>query len=405
MRSRYISRLVRRVVGLHASIVLPVLVACSGKVASSTLLVDGGGEAGDGGGDGNDTCTVLSSTPLYQTEDASCYSLVFPISGTAAQCMTNGGLSQAECETLCPPAQDVGDASVGLESCRVGDCNALLGPGKCPTPNALMCIYAGCVGGRRPAGLGRCRLRGTIQPVARFLARAAYLEAASVDAFERLARELAAHGAPRRLCQAALRAARDERMHARVVGEWAARAGARPSRPRVAPWRARSLEAIARENAVEGCVRETFGAAVAMAQATNLSHAGMRAAMRRIALDEMRHAQLAWAVARWIEPRLATSSRARVDRARRAAARSLLDEVSRSPDPSLVRELGVPTATQARAIATDLDAALWLEGPGFLVAPGSAPRDFSETTPGTSARNGASPGSPSRRAARQRRRA
>src|SRR5580658_1383630 len=90
---------------------------------------------------------------------------------------------------------------------------------------------------------------------------AAYLEAASVRAFDWLEDELSAHGAPERLQARARRAARDEVRHARVIRSFAERAGARVPSLRVKAARARSLEAMAVENAVEGCVNETLGAA------------------------------------------------------------------------------------------------------------------------------------------------
>ena len=52
----------------------------------------------------------------------------------------------------------------------------------------------------------------------------------------------------------------------------------------------RELEAIAIENAVEGCVRESFGALLATWQAKTAGDARVRAAMKRIARDETRHA-------------------------------------------------------------------------------------------------------------------
>lgn len=187
----------------------------------------------------------------------------------------------------------------------------------------------------------------------------AYLEAASVDAFERLARELATHGAPARLRKAARRAARDEARHTRVATALAERAGATVPRPRVPRGRVRSLAEIAVENAVEGCVRETFGAAVALAQATSAGDPRVRAAMRPLAADEMRHAELAWCVHRWLEPRLDRAARARVVRARRRAALALVQETSVEPHADLVQQLGLPTARQARSVALDLARSLW----------------------------------------------
>jgi len=186
----------------------------------------------------------------------------------------------------------------------------------------------------------------------------AYLEAASVAAFERLGRELAALGAPKALCRAAVRALHDEKRHARVVRELAERAGGEVPPVRVPRGRARSLEAMATENAVEGCVYETFGAAVALTQSIQARDGEVRAAMSRIAVDEARHAELTWQVARWAEPRLTPAARARVERRRRRAARELVLSAGRSDSPTVVRELGMLGPAQARGVALDLAKAL-----------------------------------------------
>ena len=194
---------------------------------------------------------------------------------------------------------------------------------------------------------------------ARFLAQAAYLEAAAVDAFETLARELEMHGAPQGLRAAARRAARDERRHARATKKLAERAGARVPAVKVEPPGVRSLEEMAIENAVEGCVRETFGAAVAMIQAEQAGDLDVRRAMKRIALDETRHAELSWAVAQWIEPQLDADARGRVCKARTRAVDALAREAAQEPEASLIGRLGIPKASQAVAVLDELRATLW----------------------------------------------
>jgi hypothetical protein len=186
----------------------------------------------------------------------------------------------------------------------------------------------------------------------------AWLEAASVPAFERLVQELKAHGAPAELSNAAQRAARDEVRHARAVKALAEGAGARVPEVRVAPLYARSLEAMATDNAVEGCVRETFGAAVAAVQAKRARNGRVRAAMKRIARDESRHAQLSWAVADWIHAKLDAGARQRVREARERAGKDLLLAASLEPCPEVSRELGMPSAAEARAIALSLQASM-----------------------------------------------
>jgi hypothetical protein len=76
---------------------------------------------------------------------------------------------------------------------------------------------------------------------------------------------------------------------------------------------------MALENAVEGCVRETYGAVVGLVEAQTSSDASLRRAMRSIAADECRHAELAWAVHAWAMARLAGEERRRVKEAMREA--------------------------------------------------------------------------------------
>ena len=205
----------------------------------------------------------------------------------------------------------------------------------------------GCGVGRRPTGL----LDERASPgVAGWLAHAAWLEAASVRAFVRLARELEAHGAPRWLIRAAKRAARDEVRHAKAMAAFARKHGSRVARVRVRERGVRSLEAIARENAVEGCVGETFGALVARWQSEHAMSPDVRAVMRRIAPDERRHAALSLAVDAWIQPQLPHPAAARVDRARRRAAQEITAHQGQIVSQQTI-ELGLPGPEQGSAMA------------------------------------------------------
>jgi hypothetical protein len=154
---------------------------------------------------------------------------------------------------------------------------------------------------------------------AQFAARA-YLEAASVFAFERLERELLAHHAPTSLVREARRARRDEVRHTAMQARLARRYGARPSVPRAPQTNGpRSLYELALENAVEGCVRETYGATVGLVEAARSTEPRFRRTMRAIAVDECRHAELAWTIRHWVRPRLSESENRRIDDAMRMA--------------------------------------------------------------------------------------
>lgn len=217
----------------------------------------------------------------------------------------------------------------------------------------------GACAGRRPAGLFAGRTPKGASPLGARFAEIARLERASVTAFEVFRDELAAHGAPARLVRSAMRARRDEVRHARSMSALARRYGAEVGPARVARRGVRSLREIAIENAVEGCVRETWGALEATWQARAAADPRVAAAMARIAEDETRHAALAWQVAAWAERKLSARDRRAVRRAREAAVRDLGRELATEPHASLVRVAGAPNAARARALLAALRRSLW----------------------------------------------
>jgi len=133
-----------------------------------------------------------------------------------------------------------------------------------------------------------------------------------VTAFRRLREELALHGAPCELLEAARAAERDEVRRTRSMARLARRHGGRYVRPRIAEIAPRSLDVIAHENAIEGCARETFGALLATWQAARVEDRELSETLAEIAVDETRHAALSWAIARWSLTRLDADARARM---------------------------------------------------------------------------------------------
>jgi hypothetical protein len=216
----------------------------------------------------------------------------------------------------------------------------------------VRCGGGGCTG-RRPQNLTERRL-AFLSPTAEYFSNAAHLEAASVDAFRILHDELVAHGAPQALCRAALRAARDEVRHAAIVGRLALRFGGNVEAPVVSRGGLRDLFALALENAVEGCVRETWGALQAAWQARWAESAHVRAAYRSIARDEAMHALLGWQVAEWAESKLTRAQRTAVRRARERAFEELLEVLSGEPPEIIVVDAGVPRAREAALLARAL---------------------------------------------------
>jgi hypothetical protein len=223
---------------------------------------------------------------------------------------------------------------------------------------AVRIVYNPGCGGRCPEGLAPAASGGARDSLGAWLAASAHLEAASIDAFEILATELGAHRAPPALIRAARAATADERRHANAIGRLAASRGAVPPAVHVNRGPVRDIEAIARENAVEGCARETYAALLACRQARAATNPAIRAAMAGIARDETRHAALAWAVDGWSQALLAPAARRRVREARREAIEQLME----APLAGLSRDdraqAGLPGEDDTARMERELGAAL-----------------------------------------------
>jgi len=345
-----IEELIRRLVLLG----MPLTIGCGSSL---------GGTPGPGPGPGPGGCQsthsfdqVLSVARPTQNPDSG-YGATIADWDACAETMQCTPLCYDIAPTFKPIAfakcEVVGDAGVPVEDAGDG---ARMEPG---LQVHLAYTYTDCTG-RRPARFAPRPRCAQGSAVGRWFADAAVLEAASVPAFRQLARELEAHRAPAALVRAARRAVRDEVRHFRLTEAVARANGAtvRPARTRRVP--VRPLLEIAAENAREGCVRETFGAATAAYQARYAADPQLRAVMSAIAADEARHAQLAWEVDAWTRDALPSRARRIVDE-RRAAARVLQAEIAASaaPDAALARALGLPTGRALRTLADQARALLW----------------------------------------------
>ena len=134
-------------------------------------------------------------------------------------------------------------------------------------------------------------------------ARDGAMEHASVASFARFTLELLGLGAPADLVVGAQDAARDEVEHARACFAIAARYAGRDLGPGkldvhgAVP--ATTLAGAVRAAVVEGCIGETLSALLAEARLARAEDADVRAALRRIANEEARHAELAWSFVGW----------------------------------------------------------------------------------------------------------
>lgn len=209
--------------------------------------------------------------------------------------------------------------------------------------------------GRGTEGIAPLRALRAPSTLAAYFAQMAHGEAASVVAFQRLAWELGRHGAPAELQRAALRAARDEVAHAEAMAGCARAAGCEApvveasAAARDRSGTPRTLFAMAVENAVEGCIRETFGALVLAHQARSAPQPLARI-WKRLARDERKHAALAWSLARFFADSLSELDRQRLAQAQQHA----LDEMR----AELVAKVGGP-----REMSSQDSRALGLPGP------------------------------------------
>ncbi|MCA9702034.1 MAG: ferritin-like domain-containing protein [Myxococcales bacterium] len=263
-----------------------------------------------------------------------------------------------KCETVCDV---VYNRVRGWQTAEIETCSLTLpeNPDGTGAPGKVVCDGLGIeyyCKGRRPLGHVDRGDEDCSDALGRSLAAMAYLEAASVLAFEELAEQLRGWGGPEALIERCLAAAADERVHAEMMTALAEEQGARV--PVVEEARSEPADrlAVALHNAVEGCVHETFSALLAACYARRAHSPALRRAFARLADDETRHGQLAWDLHEWLRGQLEEDDRRMVDAAR---SRALDDLRERGRVlAALPIELGPPTPAQGEALATAFAAAL-----------------------------------------------
>lgn len=256
-----------------------------------------------------------------------------------------GNVDPSRCAEICAQIDPFGPGANSQEGGYGTHCEAEPG-GMGPR---IRCYYVQHCGiGRRPPGWTETHAGGG---AGEFLGKVAELEAASVFAFETLARELAAHDAPSRLIEVALRSAREEEGHAALVSKLALRFGAAPIAPALSARPNRSLDEIALDNAVEGCAGEAFGALVAGFQAERSPDAEVRSVFARIAREEADHALFSFELAEWIAPRIDGAAIDRADGAERARVETLRTDDAALADDDARAVLGLPSPLEARGLA------------------------------------------------------
>jgi hypothetical protein len=334
-------RAFRRIVALAAASPLAVLAACRGD--DDAFATDASIEAGDDGANQSrapDPCAPTEIDGAYIEGDAASGCSTF----RALRCGVPADAGIVECLPTLDTCVSVCGPNF-LFYCKLAPVTCSVDAGIFEDASIIVeCISCPGSGGRRPLGYAAPSIRERT-PAGDYFAAMAHLEAASVRAFRDLARWLAAFGAPKRLVRAAERAAHDEQRHARAMTRLARRFGGEPPPARVQRARRPTLVALLEDDAREGCVAETFGALLATWQASS-NDADVATTMRGVAIDETRHAALAWEILAWGWPKLDDDGRACVARALDGAIGSL--ETRAAIGSAIERELAQALARTLR---------------------------------------------------------
>ena len=116
---------------------------------------------------------------------------------------------------------------------------------------------------------------------------------------------------------------------------------------------------IALENAVEGCVNETFAAACGLWQSEYAQLDVFRQVIGHITEEEMGHAALSWDIHQWIMPQLSEVEQEQIRAAQAEAVESLVEDFKQESNPVLQQAFGLPTKDDAARLFAQLKRSVW----------------------------------------------
>ncbi|MGB1311178.1 MAG: hypothetical protein ACPG47_08190 [Leucothrix sp.] len=292
-------------------------------------------------------------------------------------------LSAKQCLALCKTTfeeQRIGNTSdlVKLESFAASHCKTVnrsfsssVFGGQNPTPSTLLSCdieytalhspytCARPVPGRLPNGLHLTDTQSSPNVLGQYLADMTAMETAAITAFYYLSRELEAYNAPAELITRARKAMLEETRHSEMAALLAASFDAEMPEVSVDDFCLRSLYEIALENAVEGCVNETFAAACGLWQSEHAQLGVFRQVIGHITEEEMGHASLSWDIHQWIMPQLSEAEQEQVRIAQAEAVESLVDEFKQESNPVVQQAFGLPSKDDAARLFTQLKESVW----------------------------------------------
>lgn len=295
---------------------------------------------------------------------------------------TNGSnttLSAAECIKLCQQLVKKQysyewSTLVGIENFKVTQCTTQFDPKTYDTTlqcsadftevNAAYTGAPGCYNPPRPV-VGRMPVGLYIHPhvaanqLGDYFADMAAMETAAITAFRYLVLELTAYQAPTTLIRLAQAAIEEETRHAQMAGLLSQACGTAVPMVEVPDFQLRTLFEIALENAVEGCVNETFAAACGLWQHQQAGFEVFRQVIGHIAEEEVGHAALSWAIHEWAMPQLTPEQQDYIRQAQREAVDTLAQKFLREETPLVRYAVGLPQQADAANLFQQLRSQLW----------------------------------------------
>ena len=296
-------------------------------------------------------------------------------------------LTAGQCLSLCKERFEgarIGNFNdlVKLESFAASNCKTLNRPfslsvpgGQYPTPSTLLSCdveYTALnspytcprpVPGRMPNGLhvknGPVATQSSVNVLGQYLADMTAMETAAITAFSNLSLELEANDAPSELIARARQAVLEEARHSEMAALLAASFDAEMPEVCVDDFCLRSLYEIALENAVEGCVNETFAAACGLWQSEYAQLDVFRKVIGHITEEEMGHAALSWEIHQWIMPQLSEVQQEQIRVAQSEAVENLVSDFKQESNPALQQAFGLPTKDDAARLFTQLKNSVW----------------------------------------------
>ena len=267
-------------------------------------------------------CSMDSTTTTLDEETLSSYLDI------------TGSLTEESCSTLC--YEQSGTYYDYLCSC---DYTGPDSDGNHP----VTCEYTMCaVEGRGHGNIAKLRQATGTSEINRYFIRAYHAEASSVAAFVQLRAELKQHGAPKELLQRCMKAAVQEVHHARMMAKLIRDVGECIPELDFGSFSKRSMFNLALDNAVEGCIFETYSALKAHYQSKHATDPRVLAVMKVIAPDETDHAQLAWDIHHFLMSKLSEDEQEQVRHAQHYAVQQLITQAKSEVDRAGINMVAPP---------------------------------------------------------------